>query len=398
LLRPCLIAIPILFLAAGPSRPAELTGVITQLQGTVRASGPGIGALPLVSLWQVVRSGVTLTLSEGAAAGIVCSNQRFVRIKGKVSWMLSEPACAAGKELSPAEYAVVAPQAGRFKVVRGLLVLDREMRTDSNDDPLAPVILNPRMTTVRRPRPTVSWQSVPSATEFMIQWTGPEAGAYSQQLEAANVSCSNGADGSVTCSVPWPADRGELRLGETFFLTVSAREGIVDPWHESETVEVRTQNHHDAAALEGRLRSLADLGLAGPALEAAQAGILADQEVYGDAAESYRRALTAAPSPELRVTLADVYFSTGLYRLAGPLYRRALKEGNKAVQAAAAFGLGRIEVARVRYEEAEQRFQQAETLYRSQELSEEAEAARLAAKKAGDRLKPKPKPSAPSGG
>jgi hypothetical protein len=68
-----------------------------------------------------------IRLPEGATAGIVCSNHRFVRLRGPASWSLSGADCAAGKELTPGEYSLVAPQAGRFKVVDGLLTIEREI-------------------------------------------------------------------------------------------------------------------------------------------------------------------------------------------------------------------------------------------------------------------------------
>src|ERR1044072_788845 len=100
--------------AADP--PADLTAVISQVSGTVRLSGPGVGPVPLAAPWQIIRAGVTVKLPKGATAGIVCSNRRFTRLRGPASWLLSERTCAAGKELTQAVYATLAPQAGRFKV------------------------------------------------------------------------------------------------------------------------------------------------------------------------------------------------------------------------------------------------------------------------------------------
>lgn len=392
MIRTCLatahLFLAVALAAAEPPKPVDMTGVITQVKGAVSLAGPGVGPVPLASPWQVVRSGVTLRLPERAAAGIVCSNRRFVRLRGPASWSLSEQGCAAGRELTPAEYAVVAPQAGRFKVIDGLMVLEKDLRTDDDEDPLVPVVLAPREALLS-PRPTVSWLRVPSATEFNVEWNG-RGGPRPQRLDAADLSCAAGPGGLEVCSLPWPKDRPGLPPGETYFLTLAAREGIVEPWHQAKAVEVRTLRLQDTAALESRLRDLADLGLAGAVLDTARAGLLAENKIYGDAAEAYRRALEAAPTPELRVTLADLYLTVGLFRFADPLYRQALGEEGPAVRAAAAFGLGRLEYARRRFKEAFERFRQAEEIYRGQKLSEEEETARQAAKRAADRLPPKP--------
>jgi hypothetical protein len=364
---------------AGAAQPTELTGILTQIDGAVQLAGPGVDGNPLARPWQVIRSGVTVHLPEAAAAGIVCSSRRFVHLKGPVSWSLTEATCATGMELTPGEYALVAPQAGRFKVVAGLLTLERRIRAPDGDDPLAPLLLSPRNTVLRSARPFVSWLRLPAAVEYRVEWSGLRAG-YDTRLVAGDVVCAADQDRGDVCSLPWPPDRPDLAPDETFFLRIAARGGIVvESWHWTDPVEVHTQRISAAATLEGRLRHLESLGLEGPALDIARAGLLAQEELYADAAESYRRALTTSPTPELRVTLADVYLTMSLLQLAEPRYREAARDGGPSVQAAAAFGLGRIEYARGRYSEATMAFRQARELYAGQKLGEDETAARRAA-------------------
>jgi tetratricopeptide (TPR) repeat protein len=364
--------------AAGP----PLTGVLTQVTGAVEVAGPGVQGDPLASPWQVVRAGVTVRVPAGGVAGIACSNNRFIRLQGPASWSLTEQACARGQELTPAEYALVAPQAGRFKVVDGLLVLEREIRAPNWDNPLAPTVLSPRYV-MRSPRPAVTWIRVPSATEYRIELSGSRV-HYETRLDAAEAVCASSPESIDLCSLPWPADRPDLPPGQTFFLGVAAHEGIAEPWHTTDPVEVRTPALADAAALETRLRHLESLGLEGTALATARAGVLAEAGLYADAAEAYRHAL-AAPSPAIRVTLADVYLVSGLPSLAEPRYREALADSSPSVQAAATFGLGRVEYARGRYREAATLFQRAHNLYRGLNLGDEEAAARRAADKAAAR-------------
>lgn len=374
---------------AEPPSPGALRGIITQVQGAVEAVGPGASNLPLATPWQVIQAGVTVRVPKNGSVGIVCSNRRFVRLQGPATWSLTEPACAAGKELTPAEYALIAPQGGRFKVVEGFLVLEREIREVTNDDPLAPVVLSPCNTTLRSPRPTVSWSRVASATEYEVNWSGRGTKTYDVRLQAGKVDCSEVWEGIPVCSLSWPEDRPDLWPGEDFFLSVAARSGIADPWRSNDPVKMHTQKVAEAGELESQLRDLQSLGLEGAALDTAKAGLLAERGLYADAASLYRRALVAAPAPELQIAMGDVEFSMGLLFLAEPHYRAALREDAPVIRAAAAFGLGRVAYTRGKDPDALAFFRQARELYAQLSLPEEEAAAGQAAEKAAARIRNK---------
>ncbi len=381
--------------ALGAESSAGLTAILTQVDGAVQLAGPGVDRVPLARLWQVVRAGVTVRVPEGGAAGIVCSSHRFVRLQGPASWSLTEQACAIGKELTPGEYSLVAPKAGRFKVVRGLLTLERDLREIPDDDPQAPVVLSPCNTTVRSPRPAISWSRVPQAIEYRITWSqrGNRRGtvAYDNTVKAQDVACTEEPDGPEVCVLPWPSDRPDLPPDEEFLLQIAARPKLTEPWRWASPVDVRTQRLAAAQTLDQRLEGLGELGLEGAALDIAQAGLFADEELYADAAEFYRHALVLAPSLELHVTLADIYLTVGLYQRAETRYRKALVEGaSPDIQAAATFGLGRIEYARGRFREAAAVFRQAREKYAALALKEEEAAARQAEEQAATRAESKP--------
>jgi tetratricopeptide (TPR) repeat protein len=142
--------------------------------------------------------------------------------------------------------------------------------------------------------------------------------------------------------------------------------------------------------MEDRLVGLEKLGLEGAALGIAQAGLFASEELYADAAESYRHALVLAPSPELHVTLADIYLVVGLHQRAETHYREALVGGvPPGVEAAATFGLGRLEYARGRFHKAAAVFRQAREKYAALALTEEEAAARQAEEVAASRAESK---------
>jgi hypothetical protein len=383
---PLIVLLLLSVMGTGAASKAELTGIITQMNGAVQATGPGVQGLPRASPWQVLRAGVTVQVPADAAAGIVCSNRRFVRIQGPATWLLTEPACAAGKELTPSEYALVAPQGGRFKVVEGLLTLEREMRSGDGDDPLAPLVLSPRNTVLRSPRPKVFWTRVPSVTEYEIRWSGRGASGRDILLKAGEVACVEEWRGLSVCSLPWPEERHNLPPRESFLLSIAARDGISAPWHANDPVEARTQEIAQALALESELRDLGRLGLENSALEVARAGLLAERGLYADAAELYRQAIAAAPFPELQITVADLDLAMGLHLLAEPRYREALADGIPSVRAAAAFGVGRVAYARGNYQESASFFRQARDLYLEGGLGEEEAAARKAMERAVARI------------
>ena len=369
--------------ASHAGQSTDLVGILTQITGAVQVIGLGAPGDPLAGTWQVVRAGATIRVPTGGAAGVVCSSKRFVRLRGPAAWSVSEESCAAGQELTPAEYALVAPQAGRFKVIDGLLVLEHELRAVEGDDPLAPVVLSPR-NAIRSPRPTVSWLRVPAATEYRVALNGRGA-HFDVLLNPADVACAASPGGLDICSLPWPMDRPDLPPGQIFFLGIAARDGIAEPWHRTDPVEVRTPTLAETQTWESRLRHLEGVGLEGPALEAARAGLLAEADLYADAAEAYRRVIRIAPLPEIRVTLGDLYLASGLLRFAEAHYRDALADTPPAIQAAAAFGLGRIAYTRGRYQEGVHQFQRARALYAELKLRDEEAAARHAAEKAAAR-------------
>ena len=368
---------------AAAGQPKALTGILTQITGAVQVIDPGATGDPLATLWQVVRAGAKVRVPTGGAAGIVCSTRRFVRFPGPAAWVLSQESCAAGVELTPAEYAVVASDSGHFKVVEGIYQLEHGVRWGGGDDLLAPLVLSPRGA-MRTPRPTISWLRVPSATEYRLGLNGRGV-HYESLLKTEDVTCAASLGGLDVCSLPWPADRPDLPPGEIFFVGVEAREHIAEPWRGNEPLQTGTPTLVDAKVLEESLQRIDRLGWQGAVRDAAQAGLFAQAGLYAAAAEAYSRALAAAPSPELRVTLADVYLISGLFDLAEPHYREALAGASPAVQAAAAFGLGRVEYARGSFKEAARQFQKARALYAELKLAEDEVAARKAAERAAAR-------------
>ncbi|HEV7671091.1 MAG TPA: tetratricopeptide repeat protein [Thermoanaerobaculia bacterium] len=376
-----LAILPILALSPLP----EISARVTQISGVVEISGSGVRSLPVASAWQVVRQGATVRVPAEGFAGLVCSDRRFVRLKGPTVWILTSTGCNAGRLLSEAQYALVTPRAGRFSVVAGIMVVDRELRFVRGENPHAPVAFSPRYSLIRSFRPAVSWLQAPNAEEYLVEWHREDLHDRSFRVPAAEASCRREADGLDLCTFLFPADAPDLAPGMKFDLTVSARDRTSRVWFADAPVEVTAPTLKDAAQLEAALAELKTLGLGGAALTTAEAGLLASRGLFSDAANAYRQVRASDHSLELGITLADLYFVTGLDFLAEPIYREALAAESLTARTAAAFGLGRIAYERQRYPEAAGFFEQARKGYAEIGLSEEAEAAKRAAKKAAER-------------
>lgn len=365
--------------------PPELTARVTQIDGTIGIAGSGVRNQPVANLWQVVRPGVTLRVPAAGFAGLVCSDRHFVRLKGPTAWTLTAKACASGRLLSEAQYALVAPRAGRFNVVAGLLVIDRELRFARGDNPLAPVTFSPRESLLRSFRPAVSWLQVEGAEAYLVEWQNEGLEDRRYRIPAAEASCRHEPDGLELCTFPFPADATDLAPGTKFTLTVSARDRTSRTWFADAPVDVTTPTLKDAAQIEAELAELKTLGFERAALSTSEGGLLASRGLFSDAANAYRQARASDHSLELGITLADLYLVTGLDFLAEPLYREALSAEPSTVRAAAAFGLGRIAYERQRFPEAAAFFEQARKGYAELGLCDEAEAADRAAKRAAER-------------
>lgn len=379
-----------LLLMAGSAEPTAVVLGIDHGRDAVRLEGPGLSLDPRPVPLQTVAPGVVVHVPAGASIVLACSTPSLVRIEGPTSWRLDSASCRKGRPIDRADYDLVAPRGGRFRYAGLLPAFERELRGDDDSDPLIPVVLSPRETAIRSPRPILLWRRVPLAAQYRIKWSSRGADAFSIQVGAEEVDCSVRADGLDVCTLPWPSDKPDLPPGRTFFLSLAARRDFTDDWHAAEgSVEVRTLTADEAALVETKLAGLERLGFEGAPREAALAGVLAESGLRAEAIESLRKAVELAPAAALRITLADLYLSTGLGRLARALYSQTLEDPDPAVRADAASGMGQVEYAQGRFHEAALRFRQAAELYGRRSAQSRSDALE-AVRKAEARLRTKP--------
>jgi tetratricopeptide (TPR) repeat protein len=118
---------------------------------------------------------------------------------------------------------------------------------------------------------------------------------------------------------------------------------------------------------------LGDLSLNGEARLLLEADLYAREGLLAEAITAYQKFLLVQDIPEVRVTLGDILLEVGLSRLAANTYREVLDRNSEiAAQAAAEFGLGRVEYNRINLNQAACHFSKARELYTSLSLKKEA--------------------------
>jgi hypothetical protein len=397
-LLPFMIPLFHLVLSGEIARAPDLTAVLLQVEGIVTVterSAPGDPKVPTrprvrrARLLQVIRSGDALRIPAGAHVGLVCSTDRWVLLLStKSERRLDDKICAAGRPLLPGVYRSLAPEAGRLRSLRGAMVLERRSRGAEDVEGRTPVLLEPRNTAILEGRPVIRWTRVKEAANYLIELTG--AVSSQAQLGSKDVSCglSQGWGTAEVCVMPYPASFPEIPPGALVHLTIAAR-SATSPWYrETNPGEVRRLPADGEAVVHEGLQELAKLPVGELAHRLLEADLYASKELFAGALSSYRDAglqhLTeplGTPSwqvgnrGEILVTLGDIYFDTGLLAPAAWSYELAVRSRQPLIQAAAFFGLGRVEVARKNFALARSHFLKSRDFYAEQGLSEESHAA-----------------------
>lgn len=379
----------ILFLLAGrvaAQKPADLTAVLTQIEGQVTLSSQGRGDFRSVrraARRQVIRQGEAVHVPAGAQVALVCSTERLVSLTGPGDWILDAAVCGRGLPLPGNSYRNLASYAGRILPRNGALLLELETRNVEVGP--GPVLLSPRNTAVMDPCPRLVWTQVPDAAEYEIELRGPVA--TSIRLAAADLHCGHGSGPwhdlevcSWTPSARWPAPRPE----QPVFLKFGSRQASKAALRQvREVYEIHLLSADDQRGVREDLRQIASLPVDQASRLLLTAGVYARGGLYADAIAAYDEALQAQEMPEARVTLGDLYLTVGLIVLADREYRQVLAgTPEPAARAAAELGLGQAACFRKLFGEARAHFERARELYAKLGLAAEAADARAAAARA----------------
>ena len=160
---------------------------------------------PLV-VGDLIRRHDRIRMSDGAEVGLMCSSDRWIRIKGDTTWTLSRSACSEGQEVDPGTFISLSPpRTGRWlQSDNGSIVLESAIRGAGSND----LLLSPRATKVRNPRPVVQWLDVPSAVEYELKMRG----AAPHRVGRKDLTCNPDPVwfNERVCSFPWPDTHPDL--------------------------------------------------------------------------------------------------------------------------------------------------------------------------------------------
>ena len=375
--RACLGAVLFLLASRGAAqKPADLTAVLTQIEGQVTLRNASHAAQR-----QVIRQGESLHLSPGAEVTLICSTERLESLTGPRDWVLDAEACGRGVGLPESSYRNLVAYAGRILPRKGSLLLEMEPR--NVDLGLALTLLSPRMTAVMDTAPRLVWTEVPGAVEYEIKVRGPVN--LTILVATAELQCGPGSapwKGLDVCvwkpSGKWPL----LEPEKSVSLQLSSRQDSAAPFRPGQGIdEIHLLAADEQRSMKERLRQIAALSMDEASRRLLAAGAYAQSGLYADAIAGYDAALQEREIPEARVTLGDLYLTIGLAALADREYRQVLNvaPADSAVRAAAELGRGQAEYLRKNYGCARAHFETARALYSGLGLSDEADAAREAA-------------------
>lgn len=377
----------ILFLLASQGtaqKPADLTAILTQIEGQVTLSAAESRAefrsVRRAGQRQVIRRGEVVHLPAGAQVALICSTETLVTLTGPRDWGLDATACGRGLPLPESSYRNLASYAGRILPRNGALLL--ELETRNVEAGLGPSLLSPRNTAVMEASPRLVWTREPDAVEYEIKLRGPVG--TSIRLVAADLNCGRGSgpwhDLDVCSWAPsgkWPP----LEPEKPVFLEIGSRQALTAPLRQvREVYRIHLLPVNNQQSIRESLRQIAALPVGKASGLLLTAGAYARGGLYADAIATYDEALRDQEVPEARVTLGDLYLAVGLTALADREYRQVLAGvPGPAAQAAAELGLGQVGYFRKLFGGARAHFERARALYTTLGLSAEAEDARAAA-------------------
>ena len=382
--RACIGTI-LFFLASqgAAQKPADLTAILTQIEGQVTLSAETRAEFRSVrpaTQRQILRRGESVHVPPGTRATLICSTETLVSLTGPRDWVLDATACGRGLPLPESSYRNLASYAGRILPRNGALLL--ELETRNVEAGLGPILLSPRNTAVMDAHPLLVWTRVPDAVEYEIKLRGPVG--ISIRLAAADLHCGKDSgpwhDLEVCSWAPsgkWPALEPEKPVSLEF----GSRQTLTAPLRQvREVYQIHLLAIDDQSSVREGLRQIAALPMDTASRLLLTAGAYSRGGLYADAIATYDEALRAQEMPEARVTLGDLYLTSGLTALANREYRQVLAGApDSAAQAAAEFGLGYVSYFGKLYGDARSHFERARELYIKLGLPAEAEDARAAA-------------------
>lgn len=363
----------------------EAVAVFTFVTGDVTVDGAAATVLAPVGAGSQVRA------AASGSATLVCANDRVIRLSEGDEIVVTGENCAAGLPLPVHSSSRVAALGEPFGANADSIDLEEDAREREADYGNIPVILSPRQTALLAGTPEIRWIEVPSSVEYLLSLSGPAAFDM-VTLEAGATLCAEDPRFAFNrvCSAPWPGE-WSMQPGRSYFLTVSARQGLADPLRESAKSKLTLLKADEAQKVEDEAAAITALGLDPLTGDLLLAGLYAERGLYAQAIPHYEAVLAAQPAAAVATALGDSYQAIDLQRYAFAAYQDALRlldalGNDDAVRAAAEFGMGRVEYSRGNYPAAEPHFVAALDLFTATGAQAAAQAAQKALEETRKRL------------
>jgi tetratricopeptide (TPR) repeat protein len=371
------------------STDGDLNALLTQVEGQVTVSfetedsdGDALGASEYEARpMQVLKSGASLLIPEGARVGLLCASDRWLELESELAWQLTETSCSEGRALTSGTYERMVPTLGRVLYNEISMVAEIETRENAADYGRIPVILSPRNSRLLDMEPQLRWVEVPGAVEYALKLLGPGEVFAEITLEPEELSCN--ADDETPyriCSVAWPVADWQLDEGQTYALTIGARMNLAGALRDSADSHLILVPEGEAEQIRTARADIERLGVDQITQDIFLAKLYSENELFGDAIQAYQRVIDIQSSPELYVALGDLFGEIALLHWAFGAYEDALAaaaggEGAAAVRAASEFGIGRIYYSDQNYFEAMEHYKVAVDLYEQLGAGEERQKA-----------------------
>ncbi len=371
-----------------PSRAPEadrgpVVGMLTQVEGTVTVATERVGrraataGIRRAQPFQNVAAAQVITLPAGARVGLICSNDRWIRLEGEATWTLTAAACLGGEPLPSGSFRNAVP---KILVDDTGKILVRRPR--SPGEPERPLLLAPRHTALTEDRPTIRWSRIEGTSEYVIALVGPTR--FVLRLDRDEVDCTRveAWSGTAICEHPWPAEEPGLTAGESYELSVGARLTTGSLLREEEDAAIHRLSTAEAQELSARLDAMENLNLDDASRKLLQAGTYAAAGLYAEAIPIYQRLSADRASARVRVLLGSSYQAVRLDGFARTSYAAALAESSEpGVRAVAEVGLGQLEFDEGAFAEARSHLETARDLFAAMGWHEQEETVAAALKR-----------------
>jgi hypothetical protein len=235
---------------------------------------------------------------------------------------------------------------------RTIILAPAGTRASPTDVGQVPLLISPRNTLIAEPQPTFRWTTVEGTTAYHLEVVHAISGTQWYTETAAT-------------ELTYPTDAPALEPDVTYLVQVSAEPSATQ---EEKRAWFDLLGDVGRGELTTAVEAIRASGVSPSTAHYLLGQLYNDYHLWGAAIDELEALAAGEPQASLYRQLGDFYFQAGLYPFAEERYRAALDmataDGDRAGEAAAYVGLGRVTDAYRQYAEAITYLEKAEALYR----------------------------------